>query len=59
MPPPRLDSAAGFAALLGNEEGGRWQIASCGQVVTICRGYRSVTLILETELDTAVGSIRI
>jgi GH15 family glucan-1,4-alpha-glucosidase len=56
---PRLDSAACFAALLGNEEQGRWQIAPSGRVRATCRRYRGDTLVLETDFETAEGSIRL
>jgi GH15 family glucan-1,4-alpha-glucosidase len=56
---PHLDSAACFAALLGNDEQGRWQIAPRGHVrATRCR-YRRNTLVLETDFETADGSIRL
>ena len=56
---PRFDSAASFAALLGNEENGRWQIAPYGHVRETRRRYRGDTLVLETDFDTAEGSIRL
>jgi GH15 family glucan-1,4-alpha-glucosidase len=56
---PRFDSAACFAALFGNEEDGRWQIAPYGQVRASRRRYRGETLVLETDFDTAEGSIRL
>jgi GH15 family glucan-1,4-alpha-glucosidase len=57
--PPPADAASAFTALLGNEEGGRWEIAPFGQVLTMRRGYRGETLVLETELATVEGSLRI
>lgn len=56
---PRFDSAACFAALVGNEENGRWRIAPSGQVRRTRRRYRGVTPVLETDFDTAEGSIRL
>jgi hypothetical protein len=56
---PRLDSAASFAALLGNEANGRWQVAPSGSVRTTRRRYRADTLVLETDFETAEGSIRL
>ena len=56
---PRFDSGASFAALLGNEEHGRWQIAPDGHVLATRRRYRGDTLVLETDFDTAEGSIRL
>jgi GH15 family glucan-1,4-alpha-glucosidase len=56
---PRFDSAAVFAALLGDEDNGRWQIVPHGHVRATRRRYRGDTLVLETEFDTAEGSIRV
>jgi hypothetical protein len=51
------------AALVDDEgsidwEDGRWQIAPYGQVRAL-RRYRGDTLVLETDFDTADGSIRL
>jgi len=56
---PRFDSAACFAALLGDERNGHWQIgpASCGPCTR--RRYRGGSLVLETEWDTDSGSVRV
>jgi GH15 family glucan-1,4-alpha-glucosidase len=56
---PRFDSGACFAALLGGPENGRWQIAPVGEVTATRRRYRDGTLILETEMDTGGGSVRL
>ncbi|HET9146932.1 MAG TPA: glycoside hydrolase family 15 protein, partial [Acetobacteraceae bacterium] len=56
---PRFDSAACFAALLGTPEHGRWRIAPAGEVTKITRRYRGDTLILETDMETEQGSIRV
>jgi GH15 family glucan-1,4-alpha-glucosidase len=56
---PRFDAAACFAALLGDEDNGRWQIAPDGHVHSVRRRYRGDTLVLETRFDTAEGSIRV
>lgn len=53
---PRFDSAACFAALLGNPEHGRWQICPSEEVKGIKRRYRDGTLVLETEFETGTGS---
>ncbi len=53
---PRFDSGACFAALLGNSENGRWQIAPVGGA-KVRRRYRRRTLILETEFETETGTI--
>ena len=56
---PRFDSAACFAALLGDEKNGRWRIAPSADAMHVERRYRSGTLILETEFDTAEGAVRV
>jgi GH15 family glucan-1,4-alpha-glucosidase len=53
---PRFDSDACFAALLGNEENGRWLIASKEQGARATRRYRPKTLILETRFETTEGA---
>jgi GH15 family glucan-1,4-alpha-glucosidase len=57
LPLPRFDSGACFAALLGDEENGRWLIAPAGDVKGVERRYRRDTLILETRFTTATGSV--
>src|ERR687898_2138041 len=52
---PRFDSPACFAALLGDENNGRWLIAPEGEVKRVRRRYRDATLILETEFETEAG----
>ena len=56
---PRFDSAVSLAALVGNAENGRWRIAPSGHVRRIRRRHRRDTLVLETDFDTAEGSIRL
>ena len=56
---PRFDSAACFAALLGAPEHGRWLIAPMHGVKRTARRYRPGTLVLETDLHTAEGSVRL
>jgi GH15 family glucan-1,4-alpha-glucosidase len=56
---PRFDSDACFAALLGDENHGRWQIAPAGGGRATRRRYRDGTLVLETEFDTFDGSVKI
>src|SRR4029450_8993321 len=58
---PRFDSGACFAALLGDANNGRWQIAPVaasagGPNVRVRRRSLPDTLILETEFVTADGS---
>ena len=55
---PRFDSAACFAALLGDESNGRWRIAPVDQVARVERQYRPGTLILD-YLETAQGAVRV
>jgi GH15 family glucan-1,4-alpha-glucosidase len=56
---PRFDSGACFAALLGDERHGRWLIAPVGEVRAVRRRYRDGSLVLETEMDTDEGTVRI
>jgi GH15 family glucan-1,4-alpha-glucosidase len=56
---PRFDSAACFAALLGDEENGRWLIEPNEAVRHTWRRYRDETLILETDWETAGGAVRV
>ncbi|MGD2061939.1 MAG: glycoside hydrolase family 15 protein [Acidimicrobiia bacterium] len=56
---PRFDSGAGFAALLGGPEQGRWKIAPSDPEPTVSRRYRGDTLILETEFRTDTGVVRL
>jgi len=57
---PRFDSAACFAALLGNADNGRWQVAPAAvgreAKFRVERRYRRDTLVLETEFTAADGS---
>lgn len=55
---PRFDSAACFAALLGDESHGRWVITADGESRS-SRTYRGKTLILETLYETESGSARV
>jgi GH15 family glucan-1,4-alpha-glucosidase len=56
---PRFDSAAAFAALLGDERHGRWRIAPSIPVVFATRRYRDDALVLETLHETAAGTVRV
>jgi GH15 family glucan-1,4-alpha-glucosidase len=56
---PRFDSEACFAALLGDERHGYWQIAPAREITRVSRRYRPGTLILETEFATASGVVRL
>src|SRR5262245_49864284 len=54
---PRFDSPACFAALLGTEDNGRWQICPVVKPSSVQRQYRRGTLILETEFRTESGVV--
>lgn len=56
---PRFDSGACFAALLHDESAGHWRIAPAGAGPATRRGYRGDTLIVDSEWDTASGSVRV
>lgn len=56
---PRFDSDACFAALLGTPAHGRWALGPAGEVRAARRRYRPGTLVLETELETGDGAVRI
>jgi GH15 family glucan-1,4-alpha-glucosidase len=56
---PRFDSGACFAALLGNEEHGRWLISPKSEIRNIRRRYREGTLVLETDYETTEGAVTV
>ncbi len=56
---PRFDSGACFAALVGSRDNGRWRIAPEEPVRAVRRRYRPGTLILETEMETDSGVVRL
>ncbi len=56
---PRFDSAACFAALLGDESHGHWRLAPTDADRCTRRRYHGDTLILETEWETPEGSVRV
>jgi len=58
-PFPRFDSGSCFAALLGAREHGRWSIAPSARVRSVRRRYRQGTLVLETDLETEDGEVRL
>ena len=50
---PRFDSGACFAALLGEDDNGRWELSPEAPVTGSSRRYRDDTLVLETiSFDT-------
>ncbi len=56
---PRFDAPACFCALLGTPDHGRWQIAPTEPVRHSRRSYREGTLVLDTEIETESGAVRI
>jgi GH15 family glucan-1,4-alpha-glucosidase len=56
---PRFDSGACFAALLGDRKNGRWLFSPKDEITATRRRYSDGTLILETEIETASGAIRL
>jgi len=56
---PRFDSASCFSALLGDDRHGRWLVAPADQVRADSRRYRPGTLVLETDLETSEGAVRL
>jgi GH15 family glucan-1,4-alpha-glucosidase len=56
---PRFDSAALFAALLGDENHGRWRIAPADDGYRVRRRYLGESMVLETTFETDSGSCRL
>src|SRR4051794_14033263 len=56
---PRIDSPACFAALLGDNRNGRWLLRPTGDVTAVRRTVRKDTLVVETEYDTALGTVAV
>jgi GH15 family glucan-1,4-alpha-glucosidase len=56
---PRFDSDACFAALLGEEKNGCWQISPREPVLSVKQSYQGETLVLETVFETANGAVRL
>ncbi|MFD7923187.1 glycoside hydrolase family 15 protein [Streptomyces sp. NPDC059740] len=56
---PRFDSAACFAALLGDRDNGHWRIAPTAAHARPRRSYRGDSLVLDTEWETPTGSVRV
>jgi GH15 family glucan-1,4-alpha-glucosidase len=55
---PRFDSASCFSTIVGEQHHGRWLLTPAGTVRTSSRRYRQGTLVLETEFETAEGTVR-
>ena len=56
---PRFDSGACFAALLGDRGNGRWSVAPSVPTRLVRRRYRQDSLVLETEMQTDDGTVRV
>ncbi|MFH8349337.1 glycoside hydrolase family 15 protein [Streptomyces sp. NPDC018045] len=56
---PHFDSAACFAALLGDEENGHWLLAPADPDARPERSYRGDSLVLDTVWHTATGSVKV
>ncbi|MGA7755526.1 MAG: glycoside hydrolase family 15 protein [Candidatus Sulfotelmatobacter sp.] len=56
---PNFDSPACFAGLLGTPENGYWSISPVEPILAVRRQYRDGSLILETEFETATGSVKL
>ncbi len=56
---PRFDSRACFASLLGEKKNGCWRFNPAGKIERLRRQYRGNTLILETEIETSNGLVRV
>ena len=56
---PRFDSAACFAAVLGDDSHGCWRLAPTAPVRATRRRYLGDSLVLETEFDTDDGIVRL
>ena len=59
---PHFDSPSCFARLLGDRTNGFWQLAPVGgadSIVATRRRYREDSLVLETEFETATGTVRV
>ena len=56
---PRFDSGSCFGALLGTHDHGHWSISPVAGGPATDRRYRTDTLILESEWQTATGRVRV
>src|SRR5579862_8771951 len=55
---PRFDSPACFAALLGDEDNGHWQLCPVGEY-EVSRRYVADSAALETTFTTATGVLTV
>jgi GH15 family glucan-1,4-alpha-glucosidase len=56
---PRFDSGACFASLLGTRDNGHWRFWPKEKIEKTRRRYRGDALILETEIETKNGAVRL
>jgi GH15 family glucan-1,4-alpha-glucosidase len=56
---PRFDSAACFAALLGDDDNGHWRLAPRDAALCARRAYRGDTLVLDTVWETPTGTVKV
>src|SRR5881397_3367716 len=56
---PRFDSGACFASLLGEAKNGHWRFWPEEKIQETRRRYRGDSLILETEIETTNGAVRL
>ena len=56
---PRFDSGACFASLLGTRDNGHWRFWPKEKIDKTRRRYRGDALILETEIETKSGAVRL
>ncbi len=56
---PRFDSAACFAAVPGDDSRGHWRLAPVAPLRATRRRYIGDSLVLETEIDTDGGTVRL
>ena len=56
---PRFDSAACFASLIGEKKNGHWLFRPAEEIEKLKRRYRGDTLIIETEIETKSGAVRL
>ena len=56
---PRFDSGACFASLLGTRDNGHWRFWPKEKIEKTSRRYRGDALILETEIETKSGAVRL
>ncbi|MEO8713698.1 MAG: glycoside hydrolase family 15 protein [Acetobacteraceae bacterium] len=56
---PRFDSPSCFGSLLDTPSAGRWRITPADHGARISRRYRPGTMILETDVETDAGAVRL